>query len=276
MADEQSNESTHQWFSKRNETTTTLLSELSTSGGCDCQLYPKTMEANQVQHRYRASSRFSPTKIMIEEVNSYEKDTESLLPSAPPPTSGIVQYCGGRIQAERVGNMTILFPERFRSGKSSWGVVGPSLIGPFCVWMILCTASYFVVKRAMVIGPITTFVCCALYVISTFNLLNVVLRDPGICFYKAVPDHLPANESKKWMWNDRCQVYHPPGGRYCSNCDVCIEEYDHFCMWMGTTIGKKNYQQFMIFNGVWLIYLFYFYFWIIIFHLAPDHSDDKK
>lgn len=238
------------------------------------------MEANQVQQRWRASSRFSPSIIRKTELEegskTFENDTESLLPNADDEKPARLNYCGGRIQAEKLGNMMILFPEPFHAGKTSWGVVGPTPAGPFSVWMILCTASYFVVKRALTIGPITTFACCAFHVISTFNLLNVVLRDPGICFYKAIPDHIPAEEGKKWMWNDRCQVYLPPGGKYCKVCDVCVEEYDHFCAWMGTTIGKKNIKQFQIFNAVWLIYLFYFYFWMVIGHLSSNHSDEKE
>ena len=80
------------------------------------------METNQVQQRFRASSRFSPTKISNMELEE-DKDTESLLPKAAVVSDGHdkpspVKYCGGRIQAEKVGNMIILFPDRFRAGKT--------------------------------------------------------------------------------------------------------------------------------------------------------------
>ncbi|CAJ1924359.1 unnamed protein product [Cylindrotheca closterium] len=208
--------------------------------------------------------------------NSNENDTESLLPSSSSETPKRLEYCCGRIQAEKVGNMLILFPERFHAGRTSWGVVGPMCpTGPLFVWGILCTASFFVIRKALDIGPITTVMCCAFYVISTFNLLNVVLRDPGICFYKEIPKHISPEDARDWMYNDRCNVYLPPGGKYCSQCDVCIEGYDHFCAWMGTTIGKKNMIQFQIFNAIWLIYLFYAYFWLVIGHLATKHSEEK-
>ncbi|KAL3938788.1 MAG: hypothetical protein SGBAC_006374 [Bacillariaceae sp.] len=234
----------------------------------------------QVQQRWRASSRLSPTKISnmeVEDASNLESknDAESLLPSSNEKSTKL-HYCNGRIKAEKVGRMTILFPERFHAGQTSWGVVGPFPTGPFCVLLILCTASYFVVNKALSIGPTTTFLCRVFYVISTFNLSNVVLRDPGICFYKEIPEDIPAEEAKKWMWNDRCKVYLPPGGKYCNHCDVCVEGYDHFCMWMGTTIGKKNMKQFTIFNVVWLIYLFYFYFWMVIGHLAASNKEQES
>ncbi|CCF59892.1 hypothetical protein KAFR_0I01110 [Kazachstania africana CBS 2517] len=49
--------------------------------------------------------------------------------------------------------------------------------------------------------------------------------------------------------------------RWCSNCEglkslrshhssvanYCIPRFDHYCIWLGTTIGKDNYKQFVIF-----------------------------
>lgn len=59
-------------------------------------------------------------------------------------------------------------------------------------------------------------------------------------------------------------TYQPPDGQHCPDCNVCIEGYDHHCVWMGTCIGKKNYRQFIRFNLSWLLYLIFAISWVYV------------
>ncbi|OQR87407.1 transmembrane protein [Achlya hypogyna] len=47
---------------------------------------------------------------------------------------------------------------------------------------------------------------------------------------------------------DYCASYRPAGASHCSDCKVCVLEYDHHCPWTGKCIGKRN--------------LTYFYLWL--------------
>lgn len=63
-------------------------------------------------------------------------------------------------------------------------------------------------------------------------------------------------------------VYQPPDGVHCPDCNVCVEGYDHHCVWMGTCIGKGNYRQFLRFNLSWLLYLVFAIAWVSV--IAPS------
>ena len=171
-------------------------------------------------------------------------------------------YLNGRIKAQRIGNVKIFFPEYFQS--SGWGVLGPQWYGPACVWGILVVATHFCLRSASKLGTGSVVFCYLFFGACTYFLSDVSLRDPGICLHKEVPASVPPTEIHKWRWCDICQVYQPPGGAHCRECNVCIAGYDHYCVWMGTCIGGRNYRQFVRFNVSWLYYVLYAVFWLTI------------
>lgn len=154
----------------------------------------------------------------------------------------------GLIRCARVGNMRILFPKYFSS--SGWGVVGPNLIGPVIVWMILVTATHGVLngieKHNLGIG--SAVVAYLFLAASTYRLTDVCYRNPGIVLYQEIPGHEPPERAREYRFCDRCKVWQPPDGVHCPECNVCVAGYDHYCVWMGTCIGKGNYRQFVKFN----------------------------
>lgn len=174
-----------------------------------------------------------------------------------------ISYFNGTIKAQPIGNMQIFFPEYFDT--SGWGVLGPQWFGPVCVWFILVGASHFCIHKAQSLGWISVLICYLFLATSTYLLLDVSFRDPGICLHKEIPASVPPAQANQWRWCDFCHVYQPPNGAHCPDCNVCIEGYDHHCVWMGTCVGKKNYRQFVRFNVSWLYYFGYLFLWLITF-----------
>mmetsp|Transcript_55859 Transcript_55859/g.149522 ORF Transcript_55859/g.149522 Transcript_55859/m.149522 type:complete len:592 (-) Transcript_55859:145-1920(-) len=48
--------------------------------------------------------------------------------------------------------------------------------------------------------------------------------------------------------------------KYCSQTGACVEEFDHWCVWLNSSIGKKNHRQFMCLAIVeWLTQICHIY-----------------
>lgn len=62
--------------------------------------------------------------------------------------------------------------------------------------------------------------------------------------------------------------------KYCSEMGGCIEEFDHYCVWLNTSIGKKNHRQFYCLALVeWCTQVIHIYLlWCMSCHLVPYTS----
>jgi len=71
----------------------------------------------------------------------------------------------------------------------------------------------------------------------------VSCRNPGIL--ERVTDEEAGQGG--WYWNEQAGSFRPRGAMYCRECKALIEEYDHFCPWTGTGIGRMNMGAFKFF-----------------------------
>ncbi|KAJ4811778.1 S-acyltransferase [Rhynchospora pubera] len=63
-------------------------------------------------------------------------------------------------------------------------------------------------------------------------------------WFKIVSDlHPPSSSSREWTCG-YCNVYQPPRSKHCHECDKCVLQFDHHCVWLGTCIGLKNHCRF--------------------------------
>merc|ERR1712216_623780 len=72
-----------------------------------------------------------------------------------------------------------------------------------------------------------------LSVLALVALMCTAMSDPGI-----YPRHSKPLEDS-WTYSEYAQSYRPAGVIYCQQCQVLIEEYNHFCPWSGIVIGRE-------------------------------------
>ena len=44
-----------------------------------------------------------------------------------------------------------------------------------------------------------------------------------------------------------CKLVRPLGAKHCSVLNKCVARFDHFCPWVGNTVGKLNHREFALF-----------------------------
>mmetsp|Transcript_1732 Transcript_1732/g.2678 ORF Transcript_1732/g.2678 Transcript_1732/m.2678 type:complete len:297 (+) Transcript_1732:104-994(+) len=167
-------------------------------------------------------------------------------------------------KSKRVGNIIILC-ERWHE-RTGYGIIGPHWFGPFVVLFLVALASkHFVHKAATSVGPISTAICVIFLVLTVYYLFDTSFKDPGVVMRRSssttnIEDDNDLSDDHRWC--DFCNVYQPPDGAHCPDCNVCIAGYDHHCVWMGVCIGKGNMKSFVRFNMCWILYLLYATLWV--------------
>ncbi|GKA20097.1 protein S-acyltransferase 10 [Tanacetum coccineum] len=61
---------------------------------------------------------------------------------------------------------------------------------------------------------------------------------------KLVMEMYPDNTSVRTYTCIYCNVVQPPRTKHCHDCDRCVLQFDHHCVWLGTCIGQGNHCRF--------------------------------
>ncbi|KAF2935338.1 hypothetical protein DAI22_04g225200 [Oryza sativa Japonica Group] len=85
-------------------------------------------------------------------------------------------------------------------------------------------------------------------------------------------DLYPPGTSTRDFTCSYCRLIQPPRTKHCHDCDKCVLQFDHHCVWLGTCIAKRNYCRFWwyIFEQtvltVWTVafYIQFFYLGIVV------------
>ncbi|XP_043695328.1 protein S-acyltransferase 10 [Telopea speciosissima] len=61
---------------------------------------------------------------------------------------------------------------------------------------------------------------------------------------KLVMDFYPPGSSIRSWTCTYCNIVQPPRAKHCHDCDKCVLQFDHHCVWLGTCIGQGNHCRF--------------------------------
>ncbi|NDE17226.1 hypothetical protein EBZ80_20075 [bacterium] len=90
---------------------------------------------------------------------------------------------------------------------------------------------------------------------TVLSFLLLFFRDAGTVVGYMVTK--APSQGKMWSYCDRCATFRPQRTIHCSDCQVCIENYDHHCPWTGKCVGKTNIAFFHMFVTLLLATLAY-------------------
>ncbi|KAL1295127.1 hypothetical protein HN51_055987 [Arachis hypogaea] len=61
---------------------------------------------------------------------------------------------------------------------------------------------------------------------------------------KLVADLYPMGTTIRTWTCSYCNVEQPPRSKHCHDCDKCVLQFDHHCVWLGNCIGQGNHCRF--------------------------------
>jgi len=97
-----------------------------------------------------------------------------------------------------------------------------------------------------------------IYLQVQINFFATMLKSPGIVPKNWRPE--PENQCeyynedlKKYLeYCQTCECFKPPRSHHCKTLNKCVLKYDHYCPWVGNSIGHRNQSSFVRFL-FWLV-----------------------
>ncbi|KAK4793559.1 hypothetical protein SAY86_023994 [Trapa natans] len=69
-------------------------------------------------------------------------------------------------------------------------------------------------------------------------------RSNSTSWSKVVMELYPPGTAIRAYTCGYCNIEQPPRAKHCHDCDKCVLQFDHHCVWLGTCIGKGNHCRF--------------------------------
>ena len=136
----------------------------------------------------------------------------------------------------------------------SWMVVISSVTGLIFFWRVANTDPGFVSTRAQLAAKSLRS--------ASSSVENLVHDVDDIEKGGGVSSEITSSASSaslKWLdhpelWAGNwerlcvtCKIVKPAGTKHCQIAKRCVRRFDHYCPWMGNTVGAKNHRDFVIF-----------------------------
>ena len=151
---------------------------------------------------------------------------------------------------KNIGNNKILCGNRFIVGKKYYHMV-------FSILLLSLPTSIYISSMLKINITSSIFFVVLNLLIYTFIVIFLLIggcSDPGILernnefsFYDNRKSMIKMNIQGHMINVNYCYTcfhFRPPRTSHCAECDNCVLNFDHHCLWMGTCVGKRNYKYF--------------------------------
>ncbi|XP_015349806.1 palmitoyltransferase ZDHHC19-like [Marmota marmota marmota] len=101
-----------------------------------------------------------------------------------------------------------------------------------------------------------------LFLVTFGSLVSLNFSNPGI-LHRGSLEQDPEAAYIAWIyqkafwipWCPHCSFHCPPRTFHCEYCNICMEEFDHHCMWVNHYVGHCNSQLFLLLLESLCLYL---------------------
>jgi len=154
-----------------------------------------------------------------------------------------------------------------KAGATQRRWLGLVTAGGICALLVLFLNACLL---APALAPPSPAACLAAYLVvgcvgvGLLFMFRAAQRDPGSLRsgLEAVPLTRPGSSARGsaarldvpalWAGNwgalcVTCKLVRPLGAKHCTVLNRCVARFDHFCPWVGNTIGKHNHRDFLLF-----------------------------
>jgi len=129
---------------------------------------------------------------------------------------------------------------RFMGGVDYWAFFGTFLL--IITGTVLSTIPNIVNKS--ISHVIILFI---LFIVTMYCLIKVYFTDPGYIPKSYLKYNTLFKEISKCSYCEVCCIWRDNSTHHCSKCDACVVGFDHHCPWLGTCIGRRNYNYYLYF-----------------------------
>jgi hypothetical protein len=126
----------------------------------------------------------------------------------------------------------------WRTGKGPVIVVGPhceNYTGPYAALMLglMGLLNGLFIRKAVVNDAGMAYIQAGLLTITLLAYLWTVLVNPGIQLPTAAP-------FLSQSYCNVCHCFQASTTEHCGLCNICVQDWDHHCPWVGKCVGQGN------------------------------------
>lgn len=207
-------------------------------------------------------SKFSPNlQLEIEEKSQNPDQTKntSKITSISSTEKDTLFQVGGKSKNffyKKIGNSFAFFGDKFGDPVL---IIGPQWYFYF-ITIIFITSFYLIINKLFnfYISDSYKLIGRFIFILFFISYSFTSLINPG--YPKNDFDSISGEPRNKFSYCESCEIWTKNEKKvsHCMFCDICVEGYDHHCIWTGKCIGEKNLYSFYIFVFSILFIVVYF------------------
>lgn len=142
------------------------------------------------------------------------------------------------------------------------------------VFFVYCPGPY-ISGWHRISGSIIMFICYYAFYKASFTNPGVIADKEDL---KAAKKRYPFDDVmyKKQNECSTCKMEKPARSKHCSVCDVCVEKFDHHCIWINNCVGRANYKWFLLFLFLHIIICWYGFIAAMMIFFGQKEDKDKQ